>query len=368
MVTSPTVSLLYVIVCGALLGRADPGTCPLPVRVLLSQLGWFMFRPSRSALLVATVSLAGGVLTTPGAAYAADTTTHLSATQMVAALKPVAVASTAAAEGGWKAVVTMAGDPMPLSLTYVVDPPRGIAYHRLRAVGLDEATYAVAGKGLYRALPDAASRAAVKMMGRPTVRYVFNPDRSLTLAQHLRDGGAPTPASALSDDAGYPGTKTVHDDGSTDYVQVVDDLTVTLRVNPAGTLSGGHASGAGFTAKLTYAYGPQTIAVPAATTVISEAQLSLGMWYLDMPAHVKDVSYQGAAQTRRAARGATVKVASLRKIVRRAVSTFNTKAQLKMIKVKDVRRGVRVYATNPWTHKTVSYMVIASGKKVIVRS
>jgi hypothetical protein len=54
--------------------------------------------------------------------------------------------------------------------------------------------------------------------------------------------------------------------------------------------------------------------------------------------------------------------------VRGEVSAFNTKAQLRMIKVTDVRRGVRVYATNPWTHKTVSYTVKASGKKVVVRS
>jgi hypothetical protein len=323
-----------------------------------------MFRPSSSALLVATVALAGGLLSAPGAAYAADTTTQLSATEMVAALKPVAAASTVAGAGGWKAVITMTGD-MSGSASYVVDPLRGIAYEQLRMSGFNETGYAVAGKGLYRNLSDPASRAAVKMMGRPDVRYVFTPNASLTLAEHL-EGGAPTPASVLSDDVDHPGTRTLHDDGSADYVQVVEDATLTLRVDPAGTLSGAHAQADTYAMTLTYTYGPQKITLPAAKTVIGEAALALGVWYLNMPADVKQVSYDGAAKARRAARGAPVKVASVRKIVRREVSTFNTKAQLKIIKVKDVRRGVRVYATNPWTHKTVSYTVKASGKKVVV--
>jgi hypothetical protein len=326
-----------------------------------------MFRTTRSVLLVATVSLAGGVLTAPGAAYAADATTHLTAAQMVAALKPVATASTAAAKDGWKAGIAVTGDLVSGSASYVVDPSRGIAYEQFHIAGLRESTYAVAGKGLYRTLPDHKARAAVKMMGRPTVRYVFAPDPSLTLNKHLKDG-APTPATVLSDDVDHPGTKTVHDDGSASYTQVVDDARVTLRVNPAGTLSGAHAQADAYAMTLTYTYGPQTVTAPAANTAIGETQLARGVWYVDMPAHVKQASHSGAAHARRSARTATVKVASLRKAVRHEVSSFNAKAQMKMIKVTDVRRGVRVYATNPWTHKTASYTVTASGKKIIVRS
>ena len=324
-----------------------------------------MFRPSRSVLLVAAVSLAGGVLTAPGAAYAADTTTKLTATQMVVALEPVTTATATAAEDGWKAAITATGE-FSGSGSYVVDPSRGIAYERYRYGDFSSTAYTVAGKGTYRSLPDSTSRAAVKMMGRPAVRYVFTADTSLTLAEYLKHG-APAPVSVLSDDVHHPGTKTVHDDGSTDYAMVVDDTTVTLRVNPAGTLSGAHAKGDGYAMTLTYTYGSQKITVPAANTVIGEALLARGVWYVDMPAHVKQVSHEGADQARRAARGATVKVSSLRKAVRAEVSSFNTKAEMKMIKVKDVRRGVRVSATNPWTKKTVSYTVTASGKKVLVR-
>ena len=322
---------------------------------------------------MAAVSLAGGVLTAPGAAYAADTTTQLTATQMVVALDPVTTATTAAAEDGWKAAVTWtseskSGGSMSGSGSYVVDPSHGVAFEQFRSSDFRHTAYAVAGKGHYRSLSDPTSRAAVKMMGRPAVRYAFRSDASLTLAQHLKNEGSPSPVAVLSDDVHHPGTKTVHDDGSTDYAMVVDETTMTLRVSPDGTLSGAHAKADmyAYTSTLTYTYGPQAITVPAANTVIGEAQLERAVWYVDMPAYVKQVSHSGASQARRAARGATVKVASLRKAVRQQVSTFNTNAQMKMIKAKDVQRGVRVYATNPWTKKTVSYTITASGKKVIV--
>lgn len=324
-----------------------------------------MFRQSRSVLLVAAMSLAGGVLTAPGAAYAAGTTTQLSATQMVVALEPVTIATTAAADAGWAATMTWTGE-FTGTASYVVDPPRGTAFEQFRFGKFRDSAYVVAGEGRYRSLSDPQSRAAVKMMGRPAVRYAFTPDRSLTLAQHLEDD-APTPTVVLTDDVHHPGTRTVHDDGSTDYAMVVDETTLTLRVSPAGTLSGAHAEGDGHASMLTYTYGPQKVTVPAAEIVIGEAQLALGVWYVDMPAHVKEVSRSGAADARRAARGATVKVASLRRAVRRQATEFNAKAEIEIIRVKDVRHGARVSATNPWTKKTVSSTVTASGRKVVVR-
>ncbi len=325
-----------------------------------------MFRPSRSALLVTTVSLAG-LLAAPGAAYAADTVTQLSEAEMVAALKPAAVASAAAAADGWKAAMTVTGDSLSGSGTYVVDPSHGIALDQFRIDGHVDTSYAVAGKGTYRNLGDIRSRAAVRMMGRPAVRYEFTANGSLTLADHLQEG-APAPVAVLTDDVAHAGTKTVHDDGSADYTQEVDEATVTLRISAAETLTGVHVKTDGYVATVTYTYGPQKINLPAAEAVISSATLRNAEAYLDMRAHVKEVAYQGAADTRRAARGQTVKVASLRKIVRRDATRFNTKLQLKIVKVKDISRGVRVYATNPWTHETVSYTVKASRKKVVVAS
>ena len=56
-------------------------------------------------------------------------------------------------------------------------------------------------------------------------------------------------------------------------------------------------------------------------------------------------------------------VSSVRKHVRRQATTFNASVKVKMVKVADVRGGVLVSATNPWTGKTVDYTVKASDRK-----
>jgi hypothetical protein len=332
-------------------------------------MGWFMFRPSGSVLVVTAVSLAAGLFVAPGVARAADTTTHLSKAQMAAALKMVAGTSTAAAHDGWKATIATTGS-LSESAAYVVDPLHGIAFDQLQVafagVHASATHYAVAGTGLYANLEGATSRAAVKMIGRPAVRYVFTPRRSLNLAAYVKENALP-PAVVLTEDVAHAGTKTLHDDGSADYtLHDADDVTVTMRVSPAGTLSGAHATSADFTSRLTYAYGKQTVTLPAAGITISSATLTQAVGYVSMPARVKNVARQGAAHARRAAHGRTVKVTALRKVVRRDVAKAST--HQKMIKLKDIHGGVRVYATNPWTHQTVSYTVKASGKNVVVKS
>ena len=37
-----------------------------------------------------------------------------------------------------------------------------------------------------------------------------------------------------------------------------------------------------------------------------------------------------------------------------------------MIKTKSVGGGVRLYATNPWTHRTVTYTLKPSGRKITI--
>jgi len=37
-----------------------------------------------------------------------------------------------------------------------------------------------------------------------------------------------------------------------------------------------------------------------------------------------------------------------------------------MIKTKSVGGGVRLYATNPWTHRTVTYTLEPSGRKITI--
>ncbi|WP_143232928.1 hypothetical protein [Actinoplanes regularis] len=57
----------------------------------------------------------------------------------------------------------------------------------------------------------------------------------------------------------------------------------------------------------------------------------------------------------------------LRKVTRADVTEDNADLGVKMIKTKSVSRGIRVYATNPWTHRTAAYTLKASGKKVTHR-
>ncbi|OJF10560.1 hypothetical protein [Couchioplanes caeruleus] len=321
---------------------------------------------------MATVTLAAGLVATPGAAYAADTTTTttttLSGVEMAAALKTVATTSTAAAEGGWKATMSAVRGPATISTSYVVDPGRGIVVDQSDFGSGPTTEYAAAGKGKYTYMAFSKNfRAVVRMMGRPTVRHMFQPQPTLKLEDHVEATG-PTFAKVLTEDVAYAGTKTVHDNGSADYKYSDDDgTTFTMQVGPAGTLAEVLVGSDGLSVTLTYAYG-----VPQATlpTAISEKVWDQGMAYLAMRAAVKHVASEAAADTSRTAQGRTVKVAALRKIVRSwaTATNNNNRAGLKMIKVKDISRGVRVYATNPWTHETVSYTVKASGRKAVVKS
>jgi hypothetical protein len=327
---------------------------------------------SRPAVLAATTSMAAvsmtaALLVSPGAAFAADTTTTLTGAQMAAALHTVATTSTTAAAPGWKATMSLTGEALSGSGTYVVDPVGGVAYQQFKVAGHNVLEYAVNGKGTYRNLQGPTEPAAVKMMKRPAVRFVFQPQASLRLADYVKEN-APVPAEVLTDDVTHPGTTTVHDDGSAEFAfHDADGIAITFAVGTTGALTGAKAVDEGLNTTLAYTYGAQHVTVPAAAVTVSSATLAQGVAYLGMPAAVKNVANRGAGDTRKAARGRTVKVATLRKTVRRDAASFNAGAHLSMVKVKDVRGGVRVSATNPWTHTTVAYTVKAAGKKVTVK-
>ncbi|MFC3737912.1 hypothetical protein [Paractinoplanes deccanensis] len=309
--------------------------------------------------------MTAGLIAVPSAASAAGTTTSLSAAQMSAALKAVAATSTAATAKGWKATISLTGALSAAGL-YVVDPAAGVVFDRTVIAGQLTADYAVAGKGLYGYLADPSSRSAVKMMGRPSVRYVFAANKALKLDTYVQDSGV-SPATVLTEDVDHAGTRTVHDDASVDYqYRDGDGATVKMHVSEAGLLTTAQASGDGLGVTLAYAYAPQRVTVPPASATIGSAALAQGVAYLDMPALVKKVARQGAADARRAAHGHKVKVTSLRKVVRRDVAALNASIQVPMVKTRNVAKGVRVSATNPWTRKTISYTLKASGTKVVL--
>ncbi|MEU4238218.1 hypothetical protein [Actinoplanes sp. NPDC026619] len=86
-----------------------------------------------------------------------------------------------------------------------------------------------------------------------------------------------------------------------------------------------------------------------------------------MPGAVKTAVTRGVADARTAAHGGTVKVSSLRKLVRRDSAAVNAREGAAIVKVTTISQGVQVSATNPWTKKTISYVVKASGRKIIVK-
>jgi hypothetical protein len=319
----------------------------------------------RSVLVLTTASITAGFLAAPGTAYAADTTTKLSAAGMAADLKRVSSTSMATAKDGWRATMSFKVSDRSATGRYVVDPAARIASDKFR-VGDDVAeNYAVAGKGIYTYTSDPVTRAAVTMMGRASVRYVFTP-QAVKLDTYVKDN-MPSPSVVLTEDVNYAGTKIAHDDGSRDYAFKADDgVTARIHVNPAGVMTTARATGPDLTMSLAYTYGAQHQKAPAAAVTVDAKTLATAVAYLDMPASVKDVANQAATHTRRAAKGKTVKVAPLRTIVRRDATAFNSGIEVKMMKVSHIAGGARVSATNPWTHKTVSYTVKASGTKVLV--
>jgi hypothetical protein len=326
-----------------------------------------MPRMSPRASLVAAVSLVAGVVTGPTVAYAADTTTALSAAEMSAALKAAEPASSKAAAGGWRATMALTESGQSGSLSYVVDPSGGVMFDQLRIGELVATEYAVGGKGRYEYTDDPTSRAAVKMMGRPSVRYVFTPDKSLNLAAYVKEN-APSPATILTEDDSHTGTKTTHDDQSVDYrFNDGQGEVVTVNIGPDGVVTGAHIVSDDLDAALAYTYAAQHVTLPAASVTINSTVLAEGVAYLSMPDSVKDVANRSARDARRAAHGRRVNVASLRKVVRSDVSLFNVADQVKMIMPKSVGGGMLVSATNPWTHQKVSYTVKASGTKVVVK-
>ncbi|MFC3384242.1 hypothetical protein [Couchioplanes azureus] len=314
-----------------------------------------------------TIALTAGFVAVPQAAYAAGTTA-LSATEMVAALEAVSTTSTAASQGGWKATMSAVRGSMTYSSLYVVDAGHGVVMDQSDFGTGPVAAYAAAGRGTYTYIAYSKNmRAAVRMMGRPAVRYMFRSQPTLNLDDYV-DATGPTPAKVLTDDPAHAGTKTVQDDGSTDYTYTDDDgNTFTMQVDPAGALTDVQVTSTGLSATLTYTYGAQQATLPAASVTIGEKALSQAVTYLTMPAAVKKVASDGAAEAVRTAGGRTLKVAALRAAVRYWATVTNTRAGTRMIKLADVSRGVRVYATNPWTRKTVAYTVKASGTKAVVR-
>ncbi|MBO3743771.1 hypothetical protein [Actinoplanes flavus] len=325
---------------------------------------------TRPAVLLAGAAVAASLLVAP-AAYAADITTELTAAEMKAAMETVATASDSAAAEGWKTAMeysfSLSGTVIGGTDTITADRTHGLLSVVYSMGDSGTATlFLDEGAGVYESIDDPRRQAALKMMGRTSVKYTFVADKTINL-----DDSAPDPSDVTLDYA-VAGTKTAHDDGSADYALTdADGVAFTLHVNADSVLTGTDATisdtDGTIAMSLDYSYGPQSVTLPTAGQTVSYQTLATGVAYLDMPATVQRAAKLGAADTRKAAKGRKVKVSTLRKVVRADVSSVNSGTGVNMVKMKNVTNGVNVYAVNPWTKKTVKYSVKASGKKVVVK-
>ena len=319
------------------------------------------------AALATAASLTAGVLVAPGVAYAADVVTNMTATEMENALAGVATTTGTASAAGWRSDVSMTGDKGGMSAHSAVNPATRLALTRLTFDGSVFINSVLAGgRGTYDYIADSQTRAVVTMMKRPAVRYLFIADKSIDVSDS-DDLAGPSPLVVLTEDAAHAGTRTLHDDGSADFAFTADGSAVQLAVNAAGVLTRVDVTNSGMDIVVTFGYGPQAITLPTAAQTITEGDLARGAAYYTMADIISAAAHEGAARAKRAAKGRNVTVASLRKAVKREVSSANRDVRFALVKVKDVRGGVKVGATNPWTGKTVAYTVKASGKKVVLK-
>ncbi|GIE32390.1 hypothetical protein Ait01nite_054350 [Actinoplanes italicus] len=319
----------------------------------------------------ATLASPAATLASPGTALAAETTTELTAAEMKAAIATVTEATVAAGAKGWAAQggfsISAGGSSLTGWQRLRMDRVRWVADSTFAITGSPESRSVLKqGAGIYDPVGDGMSRSALKMMGRPAVQYVFEADKSVTL-----DKAAPGPVE-LAAPTIAAGTRTVHEDGTTDYR--FSDPTVgdvTLHADGSAVLTAAESSltddGLTVSMEIDYNYGEQDVPVPVAGETIDAKTLTTGIAYLNMASSVKYAATDGAAATRKAAKGGKIKVATLRKLVGKEAAAANKSAGAAVVKVKNITSGVRVHATNPWTKQSVAYTVKASGKKVVVK-
>ncbi|BCJ44540.1 hypothetical protein GCM10010168_13530 [Actinoplanes ianthinogenes] len=326
-----------------------------------------MLRTLRPALLLATATVTAGVLAVPGAAFAADTTTQLTAAQMAAALKTVAGTTGASAAKGWAGGFTLTGKGGSGTATFVTDPVGGRAYTRVDVPYQHETTYAVAKSGVYESLSTAKEKAAVTMMRKTSVKFVFTAKPTLNLTSWTRDNSA-DPSTVLTGDTEYAGTKVEHADNSATYkYDDGEEGSYSFEVSATGELTSAKISLAGYLdATYTWRYGAQSITLPTAAQTVGSATMTKALAYVNLRTDVQKLAKKSAADVRTAANKHTVRVSVLRKVVKRDVAKFNKAAKVTVVKVTAVTGGVRISARNPWTGVKVTYTIKASGKKVLV--
>ncbi|MEV0902037.1 hypothetical protein [Actinoplanes sp. NPDC049802] len=317
---------------------------------------------SRRTASVVSLSLGVCLAGLPGAASAADAGSSLTAAEMATAIRAAAAASASAmAEAGWKATVVWKNE----TGSFVYDDKRGQASMLRTGSKENVEWYGVDGKGEYAPIePDDVP--ALRMMGRPGVTHVYRPASPGEFTSVVSIN-FPDPAFLieLEADTAAAGTRTVRGDGGADYAYTnTEGAEAAIHVDADGTVHAAELTAGDDVSRYAFAYGPQKVALPAAAVTITSAALRTGRIYLHMADEVEDAAKSSRWEALNAAKGKPVRVAALRKIVTKNVNLFNENNG-GMLKTTSVTGGAGIHATNPWTRKTVTWTVTASGKNVV---
>lgn len=353
-----------------------------------------LHRPS-ALLLGATLVL--GAVATPSLAFAdgTPTTTDLTPAELVSALTAAQTASKQAGATGWSQTLHEAvpevGITMNVTETYAINEGRGyldVTGNFLSAKEID-----VQHKGSYLSTATFAEFSGAKhvarvlaAIGRPHATWIYAPDKTVDLADPA-DGIAVdspdgvlaafidptetavtgTPTETVSADAGtttYTFSATLSDSNEVTADAEAGIVTVTLNASGQMTaltmkMSDDQVSG-------TFKYGVQHIALPTASQVVTLAQFEKGVPLLTMSSDVRKIATTTRTEVARKAHKKSSTAHLIRKDAVALAAKANKKDHEHVFSARIVKHGVRVTATNPFTHAKVSYTIKAVGKRAVL--
>lgn len=335
-----------------------------------------------------------GASTAPSATAPSATTTQLTPQQLTADLTKAAAATKAAGKDGWsESVHTAAPDgsaSMAWTLVYAVR--QGRAYTAISGE-LTGKMIAVQHAGIYAGTSSVASilgsAAHVKRLlaavGRPNATWIYTPDPTVDLTDGEFGMADASPAQLLSaliaptyeTVTGAP-AKTVAAGGmSTTYAFTVaaakpkdpDSVagTITVTLNAGGVMTAFTATSSDEAESGSFAYGKQNILLPTGAQVVSISRLLDGEALLRMKSDARKIAAQTRTQVTKTKHKKSRTVRLIRTKAATLVANANSADGLHVFSRRNIAGGVRVTATNPYTHDKLIFTVKGAGKKAIVR-
>jgi len=370
-----------------------------------------LHRPS-ALLLGATLVL--GAVATPGIAFAGTpsttgTPTPVAASDVLAALKSAEATTASAGQSGWDEKLT-ASDPSgansaTMEAKYAVLEGRGyVSLSGNPSIKMIQ----VQSRGTYQTTPLLGSmlgaarlQRVLNAIGRPNATWIYFPDPTVdltsadtgmtsmspdTFLSGLVDPSATTINDGPSD---TPPTQTVGADGSTTYTfdasfvvgqsvsgsssgtgtvsDVTETGTVSVTLDASGAITRYTDDMTQEKAVGTFAYGPQHVALPAPSQVVTMEQIVRGLPLLTMAPDARKIATGTRTKVAHTSHTANHTVRVIRRVAARLALQRNGADGERVFTTRHVPHGVRIVATNPFTHAKVAYTIKAKGKRAVVR-